>query len=81
MKQILEHLLAKIRTIQEEMDNGQEEMEGQVGSLTCWIHVKKGEMKTYPGELQPIAVHQEVPKEEAMVETIGPLVDHMGIGI
>jgi hypothetical protein len=38
-------------------------------------------MEAYPGELQSVVVHQEVPKEEAVVETVGPLMDwHLAVG-
>jgi hypothetical protein len=71
------------------MDDGQEEMKAQVGSLTCWIDVNQEEMKAMldaclekmeanPGELQYVVVHQEVPKEEAVVEMIRALKDRPG---
>jgi hypothetical protein len=35
-------------------------------------------MKANPGELQSVAMHQKVPNEEAMVETIGALEEQYG---
>jgi hypothetical protein len=103
MEQILEHLLAEIRTIQEmietnqvkmvtnqeKMNDRQEEIKDQVSSLASWIDPNQEEMKTMldaclekmganPGELQSVVVHQEVPQEEATVETTGALEDPYG---
>jgi oligoribonuclease (3'-5' exoribonuclease) len=71
---------------QEKMDDGQEETKAQVGSLASRIDANQEEMKAmldaclelvkaYPGELQSVAVHQEVPKDEAALEIIGALKD------
>jgi acyl-CoA reductase-like NAD-dependent aldehyde dehydrogenase len=116
MEQILEHLLAEIRTNREEMrtiqekiktnqemmevkmDANQEKMndrqwkiKAQVASLASWINANQEEMKAMldaclekmeanPGELHSVVVHQEVPKEEATVETIRALDTDMGTG-
>jgi hypothetical protein len=73
------------------MDDGQEVMKAQVCSLAFQIIVIQEEMmamldaclekmEANPGELQPVAVHQEVPKEE-VVEMIGALKDqYLAVG-
>jgi hypothetical protein len=82
----------EIKTIQRKMDNGQEDMKGQVGSLASPIDVNQEEMKVTsdaclenmeanPRELQSVAVHQEVPKEGAAVEMIVALRTGLGTGI
>jgi hypothetical protein len=71
------------------VDDGQEEIKAQVGSLASRIAVNQQEMKTVSdtcldkmeakaGELQSVAVHQEVPKEEAAVKPIRALKKRYG---
>jgi uncharacterized FlaG/YvyC family protein len=77
---------SEIKTAQEKMGDWQEEMKAQVGSLTSRIDANQKEMKAMldaslekmgvnPAEMQSVAVHQEVPKEEATMETIRALKD------
>jgi hypothetical protein len=53
------------------MDNRQAEMKAMLDACL-------EKMESNPGELQPVMVHQDVPKEEAMVEMIGALKDRPG---
>jgi hypothetical protein len=86
---------SEIKTIQEKMDNGQEEMKAQVGApasptdvnqeMKAMLDAYLEKFKANLGELQSIVVHQEVPKEEAMVEMTGALKDrpqdrHLTVG-
>jgi hypothetical protein len=77
-----ERMKAKKDAFQEKVDDGQEEVKAQVGSLTFWIDANQEEIKAMldacleemeanPGEQKSIAVHEEVPKEEATAETVG----------
>jgi predicted RNA-binding protein len=45
IEQILAHLMAKIDTNQEKMDNGQEDVKSDVVSLTSWIDVSREDMR------------------------------------
>jgi N-acetylglutamate synthase-like GNAT family acetyltransferase len=74
------------------MDDRQEEMKAQVSSLASQIVVNQDEMKAMlnaclekmeanPGELQSVAVHQDVPREDVIVEMIGALKDrYLAVG-
>jgi hypothetical protein len=64
-------------------------MKAQAGSFASRIYINQEEMKVMwdacldkmeanPGELQTVAVHQEVPKQEAAVEMIVDLKDRPG---
>jgi hypothetical protein len=84
-------ILEKMDSNQEKMDDGQEETKSQVGSLASRIHVNQEEMKymfdaclekmeTNPKEKEAVEEQQEVPKNEAAVETIEALEDRYGDG-
>jgi hypothetical protein len=66
-------LRAEIKTIREEMDTNQEKIETNQEQMKAMLDTCLEKMKANPGELQSVAVHQKVPNEEGMMETIGAL--------
>jgi hypothetical protein len=81
-----ERMEDKMVTYQRNMDNGQDEMIVQAGSLASRIEVSQEEIKAVldaylekteenPEEMMSVAEHREVPKEEVSVEMIGALKD------
>jgi hypothetical protein len=69
MEQMMQRLLAEIRTNPEEMEAGHEEL---------MAIMKTTDLETNREKSECGSEHLEVPKEEAAVETIGALVDRHG---
>jgi hypothetical protein len=87
-----ERMKAKTDAFQEKVDDGQEGVKARVDSLASWIDANEGDMKVTlnacledmeenPAEQKSVAVHEEVPKEEAEVQTSGALKKRHGDGI
>jgi hypothetical protein len=69
-------MIAKLHAYQEKLVSLLEEMKDVPKDNTAYeeaTEVCLEKLKANPGELQFVMVHQEVPKEEAVVEMIGPL--------
>jgi hypothetical protein len=76
-----ERMMAKLDACQAKMDAWLEEMKDSRKETTnCQeaMEACRETMEVNSGDLQSLAVHQEVPKEEAAVEIIGAMKDWLG---
>jgi hypothetical protein len=72
-REVMEAYLGKIET---RIETGQEPREAE--SKTVLEKVKATELETVPEEIEVVVAHQEIPNEEAPLETIRVLKDQCG---